>query len=120
MAMKSYLFVLRSASHSGCAVQEMLDIILTTAAFEQQVALVLLDDAVFALKANQQPEKYEVKDTAAIFKALEIYDVNDIYVESESLQQYGLTVADLSLPVEIIKRSEIASLMKEYDIVFPG
>lgn len=118
--MKSYLFVLRSAPHSGFAVQEMLDIILTTAAFEQQVALLLLDEAVFALKKHQQPEKYQAKDTAAIFKALEIYDVHDIYVETESLQERGLNEADLSLPVQKIYRESVADLMKQYDIVFPG
>lgn len=119
--MKSYLFVLRSAPHSGCAIQEMLDVILTTAAFEQQVALLLLDDAVFALKNNQQPEKYQAKDTAAIFKALEIYDVNDIYVELESLQERGLTTeTDLSLPIQEVERKKIADLMRQYNIVFSG
>lgn len=118
--MKRYLFVLRSAPHSGCAVQEMLDIILTTAAFEQQVALLLLDDAVFTLKANQQPEKYFGKDTAAIFSALEIYDVQDIYIETESLQERGLNVADLSLPIKEVERKKIADLMYQYDIVFSG
>jgi tRNA 2-thiouridine synthesizing protein C len=118
--MKSYLFVLSSAPHSGCAIQEMLDIILTTAAFEQQVRLLLLDDAVFALKNHQQPEKYAGKDTVAIFKALEIYDVNDIYVETESLQERGLTVADLSLPIQVVRRYEVAELMKRHDIVFSG
>jgi tRNA 2-thiouridine synthesizing protein C len=118
--MKSYLFVLRSAPHSGCAVQEMLDIILTTAAFEQKVALLLLDEAVFALKTHQQPQKYAGKDTAAIFKALEIYDVNDIYVELESLQERGLTVADLSLTVKPIQRNKIAQLLRQMDIVFSG
>jgi tRNA 2-thiouridine synthesizing protein C len=118
--MKSYLFVLRSAPHSGFALQEMLDIILITAAFEQKVALLLLDDAVFALKEYQQPEKQAIKDTAAIFKVLEIYDVQDIFLEAQSLQERGLTVADLSLPVQEIQRENIAALMQQYEIVFSG
>jgi tRNA 2-thiouridine synthesizing protein C len=117
---KSYLFVLRSAPHSGLAVQEMLDIVLTTAAFEQQVALLLLDDAVFVLKNNQQPEKYQLKDTSAIFKALEIYDVNDIYVEIESLEERGLKRLDLNFPVQTVERQKVATLMKQYSIVFAG
>lgn len=118
--MKRYLFVLRSAPHSGSSVQEMLDIILTTAAFDQPVSLLLLDAAVFTLKNNQQPEKYQAKDTAAIFKALEIYDVNDIYVETESLQERGLKFTNLILPVQEIQRKNIADLMKQYDTVFSG
>lgn len=80
----------------------------------------LLDDAVFAVKAHQQPEKYQAKDTAAIFRALEIYEVTALYVERESLQERGLEVADLSLPVQEVQRCEVASLMKQYQIVFAG
>ena len=116
--MKKYLFILRSAPHHGCHAQEMLDIILTTAAFDQPVSLLLLDEAVFQLKKNQQAAKQGYKETGAIFKALEIYDVNEIYVETESLKEYGLSSADLLLPVIERPRKDIATLMKNYDLVF--
>ncbi|MGZ5051456.1 MAG: sulfurtransferase complex subunit TusC [Methylobacter sp.] len=118
--MKRYLFVLRKPPHSGAQVQEMLDIILTTAAFDQHVSLLLLDDGVFQLKDNQHPEIAGLKDTAAIFKALEIYDVNDIYTEVESLQERGLKPGDLNLPVQEIYRKDVAELMQRFDVVFPG
>lgn len=118
--MKRYLFVLRKPPHSGAQVQEMLDIILTTAAFDQHVSLLLLDDGVFQLKDNQHPEIAGLKDTAAIFKALEIYDVTDIYAELESLQERGLKPGDLSLPVQEIYRKDVAELMQRFDVVFPG
>lgn len=116
--MKSYLFILRHAPHNGSHVQEILDIILTTAAFDQKVALLLLDDGIFQLKKNQCPEKYASKDTAAIFKALEIYDVHDIYAEIESLQERGLKPADLLLPVKEFYRKDIASLMQSFEVMF--
>lgn len=118
--MKSFLFVLRKAAHSGAQVQELLDIVLTTAAFDQAVSILLLDDAVFQLKKNQHPESVGMKDTAAIFKALEIYDVNHICVEIESLQERGLKPGDLCLAVEILFRKDIAGLMKRFDVIFPG
>ncbi|MFA6052797.1 MAG: sulfurtransferase complex subunit TusC [Methylobacter sp.] len=118
--MKSYLFVLRKPAHSGAQVQEMLDIILTTAAFDQPVSILLLDDGVFHLKNGQHPESLGLKDTAAIFKALEIYDVNDIYAEAESLQERGLKPGDLCLPVQEFYRKDIAGLMKRFDVVFAG
>lgn len=118
--MKSYLFILRKPAHSGALVQEMLDIILTTAAFDQRVCLLLLDDGVFQLKTGQNPECAGMKDTAAIFKALEIYDVNDIYAEVESLQERGLKLNDLCLPVQEFYRKDIAGLMKRFDVVFSG
>lgn len=118
--MKSYLFVLRKPAYSGAYVQEMLDIILITAAFDQKVSILLLDDGVFQLKEGQYPEKIGMKDTSAIFNALEIYDVNNIYTEAESLQERGLTCSDLCLPVQTLYRKDIAGLMKRFDIVFPG
>ena len=118
--MKSYLFVLRKPAHSGAYTQEMLDIILTTAAFDQKVSILLLDDGVFQLKNGQHPENVGMKDTAAIFNALEIYDVNEIYTEVESLRERGLKTSDLHLPVQAFYRKDIAGLMKRFDVIFAG
>ena len=118
--MKSYLFVLRKPAHSGAYVQEILDIILTTAAFDQEVTLLMLDDGVFHLKKNQQPDRLGMKDTAAIFEALALYDVNELYVEDESLAERGLHLSDLGLPVKHISRSAVAEFMKQFDVLVAG
>jgi tRNA 2-thiouridine synthesizing protein C len=118
--MKRYLFVLKKPTHSGGNVQEILDIVLTVAAFDQAVSLLLLDDGVFHLKNSQNPEILGMKDTAAIFKVLELYDVKDIYVEQESLQARGLTPADLCLSVQPIARNAVSELMRQFDVIFPG
>ena len=118
--MKSYLFILQKPAHSGAYAQEMLDIILTTAAFDQAVTILLLDDGVFQLKKGQRPEIAGLKDTAVIFNALEIYDVNAIYTEVESLQERGLTPDDLTLPVQALCRKEMSGLMQRFDVVFSG
>ena len=98
----------------------MLDIILITAAFDQAVSLLLLDDGVFQLKKGQNPDSAGMKDSAAIFHALELYGVNALYTEVESLQERGLKTCDLCLPVQALQRKEIAALLKQYDVVFAG
>lgn len=118
--MKSYLFILRKPAHNGAFAQEMLDIILTTAAFDQQTSILFLDDAVFQLKKGQQPERFGLKDTASIFHALEIYDVKHLYAEAESLEERGLKPADLCLPVHSVYRKDITSLLRQYNVLFPG
>jgi len=118
--MKKYLFVLRKPAHSGAFAQEMLDIILTTAAFDQHVSLLLLDDGVFQLKSGQQPEHCGYKDTAAIFNALELYDVTEIYVEAESLAERGMLAGNLFLPVQVLNRREISGFMQGFEVVFSG
>ena len=117
--MKKYLFVMRRLPNSGSHVQETLDMILTAAAFDQQVSVLFADDGVLQLKRLQNPSAMALKDTAAVFKALEIYDVNALYVEIESLQARGLEPADLILPVQGVHRSEISGLMRRHDIVLP-
>ncbi|MGR9114614.1 MAG: sulfurtransferase complex subunit TusC [Gammaproteobacteria bacterium] len=116
--MKKYLFVIRKPAHDGVLVQETLDIVLTIAAFDQSVSLLLLDDGVFQLKKGQHPETYGMKDTASIYKALEIYEVKSIYTEVESLQERGLKPGDLCLPVQEFYRKDISGLMKRFDVVY--
>lgn len=118
--MKNYLFVLQGAPYGGIRAQEMLDIVLTTAAFDQAVAVLLLDDAVFQIKRGQRSDQVGMKDVAAIFSALNIYDVKHVYAEIESLQERGLKPDDLVLPIEAIDRKDIGALMKQYDLIFSG
>jgi tRNA 2-thiouridine synthesizing protein C len=118
--MKKYLFVLRKPAHSGAYLQEILDIILITAAFDQSVSILWLDDAVFQLKNHQYPEIMGMKDTAAMMQSLSMYDVTELYIETESLQERGLTLNALSLPVQALSRKEIGKFMQGFDIVFVG
>ena len=111
---------MRSAPHKGIHTQEKLDIILTAAAFDQQVALLFLDEGVFQIKTGQQAERHELKETASIFNALDIYDVKDLFVEIDSLQERGLKSDDLSLNVTTLYRKDVNSLLKQYDMVISG
>lgn len=116
--MKTYLFTLREAPHSGTQLQEKLDIILTAAAFDQAVSLLFMDDGIFQLKKHQQAHRYGLKDTLAIFNALAIYDIHHLYIEAESLQERGLKPIDLALPVQEIYRKDVAGLIRQFDIIY--
>lgn len=115
---KRFLFVMRQAPHQGVALQELLDVVLTTAAFDQAVSLLFLDDGVFQLKQHQQLESTGLKDTLAIFKALALYEVNDLYVEVESLDERGLQATDLALPVKTVLRNEVAHLTRQFERIY--
>lgn len=115
--MKNYLFILRHAPHNGNHVQEALDMVLTTAAFDQQVALLLIDDGVLPLHPRQAAETLQKTDTAAVFQALQIYDIQTIHVETESLRARGLQETDLILPVQLVARADISQLISRYQVV---
>mgnify|MGYP001321836129 CR=1 FL=1 len=114
--MKNFLFVSQRSPHQGLNVSENLDMILTCGAFDQSVALLLLDDAVFQIKKQQHGSEY-LKDTAATFQALDLYNINTVYVEMESLSARGLTAEDLDLEVIVIRRSAVAELLQKFSII---
>ncbi len=115
--MKRYLFTMNQPPHQGCLLQEWLDIILTTAAFDQPVSLLFIDDGIFQLKQQQQAQNFGLKETLSLFKALALYDINTLYVEVESLEACGMQANDLALPVIEIYRHNLPTLMREYDII---
>ncbi len=112
-----YLLVIRAAPYEGGRAQEALDLLLTLAAFDQAVDAVLLEDGVWQLHRAQHPEILGQKNIAAIWQALEIYGIDPPWVESESLAERGMEVADLVLPVRLLPRARLAGLLQEYDRV---
>lgn len=117
---KKFLFVMQRAPHGSCYAQEALDLLLTVAAFEQEVSVLLLDDGVFLIKKGQQPDRIDSKEIAPIFLSFEIYDVRRVIVEQESLHERGLDQRDLLLPVETIRRCRIGALIARHDRVVNG
>jgi tRNA 2-thiouridine synthesizing protein C len=117
---KRFLFILRRAPQAGGRLREILDMVLTTAAFEQPVTLLLLDDGVYPLKRGQRPEAAGLPAVATLFEALELYDVRAVLVERESLAERGLAEADLAIPVRPIDRAEVAALIAGHDVVVNG
>lgn len=115
--MKNYLFIFRHPPHRGCKTQELLDMVLTSGAFDQAVSLLFLDDGVLELKKSQRPAKSGVKDTLAIFKALELYEITELYADAEALQERGLKREDLVLPVKLLFRQEIHALLQRFAII---
>ena len=115
---KNFLFVMSRPPHGSLHAQETLDIILTSAAFDQHVSLLFLDDGVFQLKKGLNPEPINLKNIAPIYQSLEIYDVHDMFVEEESILERGLSQTDFFLPTKSIPRKQLAKLMSEQHVIF--
>ena len=90
---------------------------LTAAAFDQSVSLLLIDDGVYSLNTNQQPARQDCKDIRPVFESLSLFDVGHVYVETESLQERGIAIDNLCLPVRPLKRSKIGALMRRQNVI---
>ena len=114
---KKFLYVNRKAPYGTIYALESLEVVLITAAFDQDVSLAFVDDGVYQLKKAQQTKGIEIKNFSPTYRALEDYDVEKLYVVKESLDERGLTEDDLLVPVKVMSRAEMGALMDEQDVV---
>jgi tRNA 2-thiouridine synthesizing protein C len=114
---KKFLYVNRKAPYGTIYALESLEVVLIAAAFDQDVSLVFVDDGVYQLKKGQDTKAIEMKNFSPTYRALEMYDIEKLYVEQESLAERGLTEEDLLVPVEVMSREQIAQLMETQDVV---
>jgi len=114
---KKFIYVNRRAPHGTVYALEALETVLIGAAFDQDVSMLFIDDGVYQLKKDQNTDAIEFKNFSKAFRALEMYDVEKLFVEAESLSERGLTKDDLLVDVEIIKRASVNDLIEQQDVV---
>lgn len=114
---KKFMFVNRKAPHGTIYALESLEVVLITAAFDQDVSLVFADDGVYQLKKGQQTKGIETKNFSPTYRALEGYDIEKLYVEKESMEARGLSEDDLLVDVTVLSSAEMGKLMAEQDVV---
>jgi len=114
---KKFMFVNRKAPYGSIYALESLEVVLITAAFDQDVSLAFLDDGVFQLVKGQDTKAAGMKNFSPTYRALEGYDIEKLYVERESLEARGLTEEHLLVDVQVLRQAEMANLMAEQDVV---
>jgi tRNA 2-thiouridine synthesizing protein C len=114
---KKFMYVNRKAPYGTVYALEGLEVVLITAAFDQDVSLVFVDDGVFQIKKDQETTGINMKNFSPTYRALEGYDVEKIYAEKESLESRGLSEDDLVIPVEILSSAKISELMDAQDVI---
>jgi len=116
-AVKRFMYVNRRAPHGSIYALECLEAVLITAAFDQEVSLIFVDDGVFQLKAGQDTSGIGTKNFSKAYRALDDHGVTAIYVERESLETRGLNVEDLLLPVAARSADELREIMARQHVV---
>ena len=114
---KKFMYVNRRAPHGTIYAQESLEVVLVGAAFDQDVSVVFLDDGVYQIRKDQDTSAIGTKNFSKTFRALEMYDVEKLYVEKESMQARGMTEDDLNVAVQVKTSAQIGQLMEEQDVV---
>ena len=89
-----------------------------------------MDDGVYQLTRNQNPAGIGMKNFSKTFGALSDYDVDQIFVDSESLNLRGLDATDLQrlthetndaeerLSIKVVPRKELVDIIESADVLF--
>ena len=129
MSQKKFLFVNRKAHYGTVYALESLEVVLITAAFEQDVSVAFLDDGVYQLLKWQNGKALGMKNFSATFRALGDYGVTRLYVERDALTVRGLTAADLmditydddadqvQSAIILVDRAQMAAIMADHDVI---
>ena len=128
---KTFVYINRKAPYGSIYALESLEVVLIAAAFEQNVKLVFMDDGVFQLTNNQDPEGIGMKNFSKTYAALGDYDISQIYVDIQSLEERGLSVDDLQAlvyededddwaeksSIHLVNREELSDVIDTADIL---
>lgn len=109
---KKILFISRHAPYGSSLAKDALDALLASAAYDQDLGLLLMDDGVLQLVAGQNADLIHQKNFANILPVLELYDVEKIYVHKGSLLKRGIEESELiNLPLILLDSDEVADLI---------
>ena len=111
-------FLSRSAPYGSHRPKLCLDAVLASAVFEQKVNYIFLDDGVYQLLKGQDADAIYSKTLGRLLQTLELYGVENVYVESNSLSTRSLNKQDLVLSATEVDAAGIRSLIEEADQVF--
>ena len=125
------MYVNRHAPHGTIYALEGLEVVLIGAAFDQDVSMVFIGDGVFQLKKGQDTTDSDIKNFSPTYRALGDYDVTQLYVERESLEERGLAIGDLmdltwedeeddwaeKPSIRVVNRQELSDLLETQDVI---
>lgn len=115
--MKRFLIRLSSSPYQNYAAEEVLELIQTLGALDQDVTL------WFTGKGIEQLSNPETPNTRGAFlkaiPSLHYYGIDHILVDTESLADLGIPQDRLSVSVTCLPLDEIKNTISQYDICLP-
>ena len=105
--MRSVLYIIRQPP--GALADETTDLMLVSGVFEQPTSVLFLDDGVWQLMGLDERQ--------SSVKALPTYDVDALHVAVESLENRGLRIEDIALPVSPADAATVRRMIAAHDVV---
>lgn len=128
---KNFMFLNRKAPYGTIYALEVLEMILISAAFEQNTNVVWMDDGVYQIVKGMNTEAVNMKNFSPTYRILEAEkeDADEdedaemtwrLIVEKESMEARGLTADDFIIEVDVMPAAELGKVMEEMDVILGG
>jgi tRNA 2-thiouridine synthesizing protein C len=128
---KNFMFLNRKAPYGTIYALEVLEMILISAAFEQNTNVVFVDDGVYQICKGMDTKGVNMKNFSPTYRILEAEkeDADEdpdaemswrLIVEKESMEARGLSPDDFIIDVEVLTSAELGQVMEEMDVVLGG
>ncbi len=115
MIEKKIGIVNRCSSHGSAQGRESLDLTLAMSAFNESLSLFFIGDGVYQLLDGHSPANSLQKHFQPLFKMLELYDVENIYVCEQSLSERSIKQVDLLIDVTVMNTAQIKTKLAMQD-----
>ena len=115
---KKFMFVNGKAPYGTVYALEVLEMVLISAAFDEDVHIAFIDDGLYQIVKGQDPAAIEMKNFSKTYRALEGYDIEKLFVCKESMEERGLSEDDFIVDVEVISKADMGKLMADMDTIF--
>ena len=113
---KSILGIINSSPPGSSNSHEAIEMLMVYAAFGFEVSILLRGSAVLQLQQEQHPEVLKMKNHSALLKALDLYDVKNLYVDEKAMAAYQCQ-ADENIHYELINNMMIIDYIAQHSEV---
>lgn len=115
MTEKKIGIINQTMGHGSVNARESLDLVLALSAFNESISVFFINDGVYQLVKNHQAAHILQKDFQPMFKLLDLYDIENVYVCESTLQARGLMASDLLIEVEVLNAQSLKNKLQQQD-----
>ncbi len=116
--MKNILVIHNQSAMNTLSGKEALDFSLIFGSYEQDVTVLFYGEGATQALAHQDPELIKQKDYLSTIKALDIYDIEKVYVCQSSLAELSLEQHELIADITPINVDKITELKQQADHIY--
>jgi len=111
------LLVFRQPPYTSSLSRSGLDTALAAGAFEQPVTVLFLSEGVLQLLPEQHSSKSGKRNHGKVLASLPLYDIETLWVDSDSLSDFGYVIDDLPDGAKLADRGKVEEMLACHDHV---